>query len=345
MKTNKSGGFFLGRERTLSSATLDNRLPFGYYMHLICSLGEGKMALEEGKHLTKYLCMPYFLIPGRKVKYPLPSIPGVNRLSPDMLLPEVEEVQKRGINSIMIFECREEADEGEFLKGPYLLSQAGRSLKSRFPQLTVIADLCVCSHSQSGHCRLMRGDKFDNGKTLEALKELALSYAESGIDVLSPSAMLEGQTGAVRDTLDRNGFQEVEIMPAIKFASCLYSPARKALSSAPRLSYPKPYHLPLESRDKAIQWCRREKEEGANMLMIKPALSNLDIIYAVKTALGIPMAGFCPSGGYSLLRFGIRNCGLEERDVVIEELVSIKRAGAERIVTYYATQVAFWVRD
>lgn len=291
------------------------------------------------------LIMPCFVLPGEKVKESLPWLPGIYRLSIDILLKEIEKALSVGIDSVILFECAERKDEGLLFSKQNLLARCIRAVKGSFPQITLISDLCVCSQTESGHCRLIEKDRFDNKKTLGALKNLALSYAENGVDIICVSSMIEGQTEEIRRVLDKEGIEETVLMSCLKFASYLYQPARTVFSAEKSLLYPKPYHIPVNSRSKALEWCQREVVAGADIIMIKPALNNLDVIYAAKMIVDTPIVGFQPSGNYAISKFGLERCIMDERGVVLEELSSIWRAGAEKIVTYYATAVASWLKD
>ena len=256
--------------------------------------------------------MPCFVLPGEKIKEPLPWLPGIYRFSIDILLKEIEKALSVGIDSVILFECAEKKDEGLLFSKQSLLARCIRAVKGSFPQLTLISDLCVCSQTESGHCRLIEKGRFDNKKTLEALKNLALFYAESGVDIISVSAMIEGQTEEIRRVLDKEGLDEAVLMPCLKFASYLYQPARTAFSAEKSLLYPKPYHLPVNSRSRALKWCQREVVAGADIIMIKPALNNLDVIYAAKRLVNTPIVGFQPSGSYAISKFGLERCIMEQ---------------------------------
>jgi porphobilinogen synthase len=288
------------------------------------------------------LVMPYFVMPGTRVKQSIPWLPGLHKYSTDTLTREIDRLIESGIKAVMLFECAQQKDEQMLFTRDNLLAKCLKTVRRLFPELILVADLCVCSQTESGHCRLSKNGAFDRKRTLQAFENLAVSYAESGVDIISPSAMLKGQTRVVKRALKANGFDRVLLMPAVKTASYLYQPARIVFSRKKPALYPKKYHLPVNSRKEILAWCRKEVVDGADILMIKPALANLDIICAAQQNLGVPLAGFQPSGDYALLKFGLKKSGFQEEDLILEEIASIKRAGAAKIVTYFAGAISSW---
>lgn len=293
----------------------------------------------EGASLTDRLIMPFFVTAGTGERQPIENMPGIFKLSADMLLPETDRAVKEGLRSIMLFECHSKK-EGSYPGGDFL-AEAITSIKRAKLKLTIIADLCICSRTKDGHCRFSDKSGFDEKKTLEEMKLLAVKYARAGADIISPSAMLAGQTKAVRKVLDSEGLIKVMVMPAVKFASAYFRPARETFSMN-SLETTKPYQLRQDDRKGALAWCRAERDGGADVLMIKPALHALDVIVEAKRTLGSPIVAFQPSGIYSMLHLAARGWGGQRRELVMEQLTSIIRAGADKIVTYDAIETASW---
>lgn len=303
----------------------------------------------QSKNLTTtipQLIAPYFVTEGIKIKTPLLAMPGIYKFSPDSLIRELDKTTALGISNIILFDVIKDKEKDN-LDIPSirfsLLPETIKSIKHAYPHLRVIADLCVCSATVSGQCRLKENKRYSDRKTLGALKTLALLYAENGVDIISASTMLKNDTASLRYLLDKSGFPAVQLMPCIKFASFLYLPARKIFGTKnSRLL--KPYHLPLDKPKEAMQKITSVIKQGADSVMIKPALYNLDIIHEAKNKFNIPIVGFIPSGSYHITKESLLKDPASEKNIVLEELISLKRAGCSAVVTYYAQELASWLK-
>lgn len=301
---------------------------------------------ESKVSMIKSLIMPYFVISGRKTKLPLIDMPGIYGFSSDLLISAIEKAVESGISSVILFDIVDKKEKtNSFLPATRfsILPKAIAMIKRKFPRLTVISDLCVCSGTISGQCRLIQKEKYSTKKTMEALKVLAVSCAEKGVDIISPSGMLKDETTQIRHILNKSTLTSVRLMPCIKFASHLYLPARKVFG-VKNTTILKPYHLPLHNHRKALQKIEQEINQGADIIMIKPALYNLDIIYTAKKKFNIPFVGFMPSGTYQILKKGTRDNTELEKNIIFEELCSLRRAGCSGVATYYASQIAGWFK-
>ncbi|MBI5700553.1 porphobilinogen synthase [Candidatus Saganbacteria bacterium] len=283
--------------------------------------------------------MPYFVVLGKNEKQAIKSMPGINRYSVENLLKEIAEIKKYGVTKVLLFGVPKSKSEDacDAYNKNGIVQNAIRAIKKEFKSITVITDVCLCAYTTHGHCRIMESKrKIDNKATLEALAKIAVSHAVAGADVVSPSAMMKGQVKAIRQALDKNGYKKVEIMAySAKFASNFYGPFREAANSAPAYGDRTGYQLNTADTKGAMQSIRKEIKEGAAIVMIKPALSYLDIIFQAKKEVRIPLAAYNVSGEYSMLKNG----GGEDLSLVMEVLTSIKRAGADLIITYFGKEV------
>ncbi len=292
------------------------------------------------------LVYPIFVVEGKGIKQEIASMPGVLRLSPDQLDAEVEEVAKLKIPAVLLFGIPEHKDDvGSSAYAPEgVVQQAVRRIKKLAPQLLVITDVCLCEYTSHGHCGVVVGDQVDNDRTLPLLAKTALSHAEAGTDIVAPSDMMDGRVKAIRESLDKNGFQHIPILAyAAKYASAFYGPFREAAESAPqfgdRLSYQMDYHNIRE----ALREIEQDIAEGADIVMVKPALAYLDVIRQARNTFNCPLAAYNVSGEYAMLKAAAKEGWLDEKRVVIEVLTAIKRAGADIIITYHAKDFARWV--
>lgn len=289
------------------------------------------------------LIYPLFVAPGKNTKRPLASMPGIYQHSLDALLTELKEVEALAIPAILLFGIAERKDErGSEASSPHgTLQRAVKAIKETFPELMVITDICLCAYTTHGHCGIIEEGRIDNDRTLEILKEIALSHARAGADMLAPSDMMDGRVGAIRTALDSGGFTHTPIMSyAAKFASHFYGPFREAVDSAPRFGDRRSYQMDPANADEALREIRLDIEEGADVVMVKPALAYLDIIFRARQQFGHPLAAFNVSGEYSLIKAGSSQGMVEEKGIMLEVLRAIKRAGADLIITYFAKEAA-----
>lgn len=294
------------------------------------------------------LVYPIFVMPGEGVRQEIPSMPGCFRLSADELLKEAAEVRDLGIPAVLLFGLPEAKDEvGSGAYDPDgIVQQAVRKLKSSVEGLLVVTDVCMCEYTSHGHCGVVQDGKVLNDRTLILLAKTAVSHAAAGADVVAPSDMMDARVGAIRDALDENGFQETAVMAySAKYASAFYGPFREAAECAPRFGDRQAYQMdPANSRE-ALKEVALDVEEGADIVMVKPALAYMDVIRLVKDATDLPVAAFNVSGEYSMVKAAAANGWIDERKIVLEILTSLKRAGADIILTYHAKDAARWMRE
>jgi len=302
---------------------------------------------------VKDLIMPYFIVEGERKKEKISSLPGIYRLSADVLLKDLEKAAGLGIKAVLLFGKSGYKDSlGSYAyKSGGAVQKAIRAVKKEFPRITVISDVCLCGSTDHGHCSLIKEIKkgkeivFDRERTLKALSLTALSHALSGADYVAPSAMALGQVKAIRSALDRNGLKGTKILSySAKFASGFYGPFRDALASSPKFSDRSSYQLDIADAKKALSRIGHDIKEGADIVMVKPALPYLDIIHAAKLKFKKPLAAYNVSGEYSMIKKYARD-EEEEKRLVTEVLNSIKRAGADMIISYHAAQYAEWMKN
>jgi porphobilinogen synthase len=345
--------------------------------------------IAETELSVKDFILPYFVIGGKGIKREIKSMPGIYHLSIDKLIRDIDEAVKLGILAILLFGISKKKDKfGSFAyKENGIVQRAIRAIKKEFGDLIIITDVCLCGYTSHGHCGVIRGqrsedrnqnkkrnlssvfcslpsDFIDNDQTLKILAKIALSHAKAGADFVAPSAMMDGQVRKIREILDNNGFCDVGILAySAKYASCFYAPFREALNSAPKFGDRKSYQMDYRNSDEALREIEADIKEGADIIMIKPALAYLDIIYRAKEKFNIPIAAYNVSGEYTLVKAycqktedrrqktenrrtpAYRQAGRTEieRKLVLEILTSIKRAGADLIITYFAKEVAHWL--
>ncbi len=286
---------------------------------------------------------PLFVCPGRDQVQPVTSMPGVSQLSVDRAAQEAENVWHLGIPGVILFGIPETKDAvgSEAYANHGVVQQAVRAIKDKVPGLLVITDVCLCEYTDHGHCGVVDGGEVDNDGTLDLLVKEALSHAGAGADVVAPSDMMDGRVGAIRTALDGEGFENVVIMAyAAKYASGFYGPFREAAESTPRFGDRRSYQMDPGNSDEALREVEADIAEGADIVMVKPALSYLDVISRVKKRFGHPTAAYNVSGEYAMIKAAARNGWIDESTVVPEVLLSIKRAGADLILTYFAKEMA-----
>lgn len=310
--------------------------------------------LCETRLSVKDLIAPYFVIDGRNKKEEIRSLPGICRLSIDNLIKDIEEVKDSGIKTVLLFGLCNKKDElgTHAYRKDGLVQRAIKTLRKEIKDIAVVTDVCLCGYTLHGHCGIVKKTKIknqkfyvDNDATLKILAKIALSHAEAGADFVAPSAMMDGQVETIREVLDKNDFKGAGILAySAKYASGFYGPFREALDSSPQFGDRKTYQMDYRNSDQALREIEQDIAEGADIVMVKPALAYLDIIYRVKQKFNIPVAAYNVSGEYALAKAadskGIA-CG---KEVVREILTAIKRAGADLIITYHAKEVAKWLK-
>ena len=303
--------------------------------------------VSETQLHPKDIILPYFIVEGKGVKEPIKSMPGVYHLSIDNLIKNIDEIRKMGIQAILLFGIPKFKDNlgSQAYKKDGIVQRAIKAIKKEFKDLIVITDVCLCGYTSHGHCGIVKGGRIDNDETLKVLSKVALSHAEAGADFVAPSAMMDGQVRAIRESLDNGGFKDVGILAySAKYASNFYGPFREALDSAPQFGDRKSYQMDYRNSDEALREIKQDIDEGADIVMVKPALSYLDIIHRAKKSFNVPLAAYNVSGEYSMIKKASGGDKIKERDLALEVLTSIKRAGADLIITYHAKEVAKWLR-
>lgn len=275
-------------------------------------------------------------------------MPGVYQLSLDRLKEEMEEVASLGIQSVIVFGVPEHKDDVG--SGAYhdhgIVQKAIAQIKQDFPELVVIADTCLCEYTDHGHCGLVENGEILNDESLVLLAKTAVSQARAGADIIAPSNMMDGFVAAIREALDQEGFTNVPIMSyAVKYASAFYGPFRDAAGSSPQFGDRKTYQMDYANRREALREAKSDVEEGADVLIVKPTLSYLDIVREVKNEFNLPVVGYNVSGEYAMVKAAAQNGWIEEKALVLEMLTSMKRAGADLIITYFAKDAAKWISE
>jgi len=299
--------------------------------------------IRETRLSVDNLIYPLFVTFGKGVKDEISSMPGHYRFSVDKITEEVKEAQNLKIPAIILFGIPEHKDEvgSEAYNKCGVVQGAVKAIKSATPEIIVITDVCIDEYTSHGHCGLVKGDEILNDPTLELLSKMALTHVEAGADMVAPSDMMDGRVGAIRETLDDNGFDNIPIMAySAKYASAFYGPFREAADSEPKFGDRKSYQMDPPNSEEAMREVLLDIEEGADIVMVKPALPYLDIIYRVKHELGMPVAAYNVSGEFSLIKAAGQKGWVDEERVMMEALISIKRAGADMILTYFAKEAA-----
>jgi porphobilinogen synthase len=294
------------------------------------------------------LVYPLFVMHGNGARKEIPSMPGVFQWSPDRLAAEAESIAALGILAILLFGLPAVKDEigSENYADNGIVQQAIRVIKAAVPELVVITDVCMCEYTDHGHCGIVRNGVIENDETLEILQRVALSHVKVGADVVAPSGMMDGQVRAIRTALDGNGFQNTAILGySAKYASALYGPFREAADSAPAFGDRRAYQMDAANAREAMREVDLDIAEGADMVMIKPALPYLDIIRQARDRFDTPIAAYNVSGEYSMVKAASRNGWIDERAVTLELLTAIRRAGADVIITYHAKDAALWLKQ
>ncbi len=293
------------------------------------------------------LIQPVFVVAGEGVREEVESMPGIERFSISELVGEATEIASAGVGAILLFGVPAAKDETG--SGAYddegVVQMAVRALKEAHPELTVITDVCLCEYTSHGHCGFLRDGEVDNDLTIELLAKTAISHAEAGADAVAPSDMMDGRVGTIRHQLDEEGHSGTPIIAySAKYASAFYGPFRDAAESTPEFGDRRGYQLDPANAEEAVREAQLDLDEGADMLMVKPATPYLDVVRRVKQETAAPLAAYHVSGEYSMLKAAAVNGWIDERAAVLETLTSIRRAGADAIVTYYAKEAAEWLR-
>jgi len=292
---------------------------------------------------TDDLVYPLFTLHGRGVREPIPSMPGQFRLSIDELLKECKDAASMGIPAVLLFGIPQEKDArgSEAYAEDGIIQQAVRAVKETIPDLLVITDVCLCEYTSHGHCGVVEDGRVRNDPTLELISRTALSHVEAGADMVAPSDMMDGRVAAIREALDEAGYQEAPIMAySAKYASAFYGPFRDAAGSAPQFGDRRAYQMDPANAAEAMREVALDVDEGADIVMVKPALAYLDIISRVKAEFGLPVAAYSVSGEYAMIRAAGQLGWIDEERVMVEALTGIRRAGADIIITYFAKDLA-----
>lgn len=299
--------------------------------------------VQETRVHAADLIQPLFAVHGTNIKREIPKLPGQYHFSVDRLAEEVRELQALGIKAVLIFGLPEVKDSiaSQAFSDQGIVQQAVRAIRSQVPEMLVMTDVCLCQYTDHGHCGMVAGETILNDESLSVLAKTALSHAKAGAHVVAPSDMMDGRVAAIRETLDAHGFQQVSIMSySVKYASAFYGPFRQAVASAPRFGDRKTYQMDPANRLEALRESALDIEEGADMLMVKPALAYLDIIREVKNQFSLPLGAYHVSGEYAMVKAAVAAGLLDHDKIMVEILTSIKRAGADVILTYFAKDMA-----
>jgi porphobilinogen synthase len=299
--------------------------------------------IRETTLQPKNFIYPLFIGPGKDRAEPVSSMPGIAQLSVDHAVREAQEVNSLDISAVILFGIPRQKDDlgSEAYAADGVVQQAIRSIKEKVPDLLVITDVCLCEYTDHGHCGVIKNGEVDNDRTVELLAKEALSHAQAGADIVAPSDMMDGRVAAIRKILDDNNFQQTPIMAyAAKYASGFYGPFREAAESAPQFGDRRSYQMDPANAEEALREVGLDIREGADIVMVKPALAYLDVIYRVKEKFGYPLAAYNVSGEYSMIKAAAQNGWIEESRIMMEVLFAIRRAGADMILSYFAKDAA-----
>lgn len=304
--------------------------------------------VRETRISSEEMIYPIFVIEGEKIKNPIASMPGIFQYSIDMLDELLREAEQSGIGGVLIFGIPAEKDEvGSQAYHPDGITQrAIRYIKENYPALLVIADVCLCEYTSHGHCGLVDGCHILNDETLPLLAKMSVTLAQAGADMIAPSDMMDGRVAAIRSALDENGFMHTPIMAySAKFASAYYGPFRDAAHSAPQFGDRRSYQMDTCNKKEALREIADDIEEGADMVMVKPALAYLDVLEAAAQRFDLPIAVYNVSGEYAMVKAAAEKGWLDEKRIVMENLIAMKRAGASILITYHALDAAKWLKE
>ena len=291
---------------------------------------------------------PIFVVPGKNIKEEIPSMPGCYHLSVDLAVKQAEELYQLGVPAVEVFGLPSYKDDigssAWDMASP--VQQAIGAIKKEIPDLVIVGDVCLCQYTESGHCGKLCGKEVENDSTLELLAKTALSQAEAGADIIAPSDMMDGRVAVLREALDKNNFKDVSIMSyAVKYASGYYGPFRDAADSAPQFGDRRGYQMDPANVREAMKEVDLDMEEGADIIMVKPALAYLDVVHQVRSRINRPVAVYNVSGEYAMVKAAAANGWIDEKRIVTESLLCMKRAGADIIISYHAIDVAKWIKE
>lgn len=310
---------------------------------------EGIRRLVRENQLHKEdLVYPMFVIEGNDIKNPVDSMPGIYQYSIDRIHEELDRVVKAGVGAVLLFGIPEHKDEtgSSAYDDNGIMQRAIRYIKEKYPDIIVIADICLCEYTCHGHCGIIKNGEILNDETLPYLAKMAVSVAKAGADMVAPSDMMDGHTAFIRKSLDENNLSDVIIMGySAKFASTYYSPFRDAAHSAPSFGDRKTYQMDCANGMEAVRECMADIQEGADIIMVKPALAYLDIVKEIRQTTNFPIAVYNVSGEYSMVKAAASNGWIDEKRIVMENMIAMKRAGAKIIITYHAIDVAGWLDE
>ncbi len=303
--------------------------------------------VRETRLTTAGLIYPMFVCPGKNVRQEVGSMPGIHQQSADQILEECREVESLGIPAVILFGLPETKDPrgASSLSSQGVVQRAIEGIRKANLKLLVITDVCLCEYTDHGHCGVIENGEVANDATLGILAQQALSHARAGADIVAPSDMMDGRVGAIRKILDEHKFENIAILSyAAKYCSGFYGPFREAAQSAPQFGDRRSYQMDPANAREALKEVRLDLEEGADMVMVKPALPYLDVIWRVREAFDVPVGAYNVSGEYAMVKAAAQNGWLDEKRVVLEILTGIQRAGADNILTYHAKDVARWLK-
>jgi len=322
------------------------KVQFKRHRRLRHSANMRSMVRETHLHVEDFI-YPLFIVEGENERNEVSSMPGVFQISLDLLKEELDEIVSLGIKSIILFGVPKEKDDCG--SGAYhdhgIVQEATREVKKYYPELLVVADTCLCEYTDHGHCGIVENDYVLNDESLELLVRTAISQAKAGADIIAPSNMMDGFVAAIRQGLDEAGFEHIPIMSyAVKYSSAFYGPFRDAANSAPQFGDRKTYQMDPANRMEALREAQSDIEEGADFLIVKPALAYMDIIRDVKNHCNAPIVSYNVSGEYSMIKAAAANGWINEEAIVMEMLIGLKRAGSDIIITYFAKDAARWLQ-
>lgn len=306
-----------------------------------------QLVKEIDLNLNNFI-FPLFIIEGEGIKEEIKSMPGLYRFSVDLIEPEINSLKNLGIKSVLLFGIPKNKDPlgSEAYNNNGVIQRAIRKIKQITDDINVITDVCMCEYTSHGHCGILKNNSVDNDKTLEFLGKIAISHAKAGADIVAPSDMMDGRVGYIRKRLDENGFNDIPIMSySIKYASNYYGPFRDAAGSAPELGDRKSYQMDYCRKNEALSKILQDIKEGADIAIVKPALAYLDIVKEVSKVVNIPIAVYNVSGEYSMIKAAASNNWLDERKIVLENMIAFRRAGADIIISYHTKDIAQWLKE
>ena len=304
--------------------------------------------VRETRMDASSLIYPMFVREGSGIKEEIPAMEGQYRYTTDTMLYALEDLEKAGVRSVMFFgipDVKDEVGSGAYAEDG-IVQRALREARAHFPEMYLITDVCMCEYTSHGHCGLLKGHDVDNDSTLELLAKTAVSHVQAGADMVAPSDMMDGRVLAIRNALDDHGYENTPIMSyAVKYASSFYAPFRDAAGSAPSFGDRKSYQMDFHNRKEALKEAQLDVAEGADIIMVKPAMTYLDIVREVADTVNVPVAAYSVSGEYAMMKAAAMNGWIDEKRIVMENMLAFKRAGAKIIITYHALDVAKWIKE